>query len=223
MTLSDIGNSVFNGPSVTLFCLTPSTDCCSSSETPNADTVIREWYIPDGSLLSTASTAFTRGQVSSAVSLNRVSSGASPTGVFRCELPDASGTSQSLYVGIYSEHDGETSDCTKCSMIDSALTCTGSPTITSLLFDRNSTTLTCTSTGGPPTTVTWMKDGVPVNESVYQQSQRVVHTESATYKSILFNGDITNFVGTFTCGVHNARGSAFETSELNGELGSFTV
>ena len=107
VTLSDIGN---RGPSVTLYCLTLSTDCCSPSETPNADTV-REWYLPDGSLLSTANTAFTRGQVSSAVSLNRVSSGASPTGVFRCELPDASGTSQSLYVGIYPEHDGETCDC----------------------------------------------------------------------------------------------------------------
>ena len=46
--------------------------------------------------------------MSSAVSLNRAGSGASQTGVFRCDLPDASGTSQSLYVGIYPEHDGET-------------------------------------------------------------------------------------------------------------------
>ena len=105
MTLSDIGSS---GPSVTLYCLTPSTDCCSSSETPNADTVIREWYLPDGSLLSTAST-FTRGQVSSAISLNRGFSGL--PGVFRCDLPDASGTSQSMYVGIYPESAGETYDC----------------------------------------------------------------------------------------------------------------
>ena len=106
-------------------------------------------------------------------------------------------------------------------MIDSELTCTGSPTITSLLFDRNSTTLTCTSTG-PPTTVTWMKDGVPVNESVYQQSQTVVHTENATYKNVLFNDNITNFVGTFTCEVSNARGSAVRSLELIGELDNCT-
>ena len=104
-------------------------------------------------------------------------------------------------------------------MVDRAFTNTGSPSITSLLFDRNSTTLTCTSTGGPPTTVTWMKDGVPVNVSVYQQSQRVVHTENATYKNILFKNDITYFVGTFICEVSNARDSAVRSLELNGELG----
>ena len=39
--------------------------------------------------------------------------------------------------------------------------CPGSPSITSVLFDRDNTTLTCTSTGGPPTSVTWWKNGVP--------------------------------------------------------------
>ena len=82
-------------------------DCCSPSETPNADTV-REWYLPDGSLVSTTSITYTRGQVSSAVTLNCGSSGTSPsTGVFRCELPDASSTSQSVYVGIYPESAGK--------------------------------------------------------------------------------------------------------------------
>ena len=106
MSLYDIGtNSFFFGPSVTLFCLTPNTECCSSSETPSGDTV-GEWYLPDGSLLSTADTAFTRGHNASAVSLNH-HSGMSPTGVFRCDVPDASGTSQSVYVGIYPYSDGE--------------------------------------------------------------------------------------------------------------------
>ena len=101
-----IGNSFFFGPSVTLFCLTPNTECCSSSETPSGGT-IGEWYLPDGTLLSTAGTAFTRGHVASAVTLNRLFSGTSPTGVFRCDVPDASGTSQSVYIGIYRESDGE--------------------------------------------------------------------------------------------------------------------
>ena len=65
-----------------------------------------EWYLPDGALLSTAGTAFTRGHVASAVSLNRRSSGTSPTGLFRCDVPDASGTSQSIYIGIYAESAG---------------------------------------------------------------------------------------------------------------------
>ena len=86
-----------------------------------------------------------------------------------------------------------------------------------MLFDRDNTTLTCTSTGGPPTSVTWRKNGVPVNNSLYQQSQRVVDTETATYENILFNV-ISKFVGTFSCEVGNVRGTAEDTVELNGGL-----
>ena len=87
--------------------------------------------------------------------------------------------------------------------------------ITSLLYDRN-TTLTCTSTGGPPTTVTWRKNGILVDDSVYERSQRLVFSENSTYENILFNDNITNFVGSFTCEVSNVRGSFEETVELNG-------
>ena len=45
--------------------------------------------------------------MSNAVSLNRAGSGASPTGMFRCDLPDDSDTSQSVYVGIYPESAGK--------------------------------------------------------------------------------------------------------------------
>ena len=89
-----------------LFCLTPSLECCSDSETLNAANVTREWYLPDGRLVSSASTVFSREQVSSAVSLFR-NGGTSLTGVFRCEIPDTSGTSQDVYVGIYPQNDGE--------------------------------------------------------------------------------------------------------------------
>ena len=128
-------------------------------------------------------------------------SGTSPTGVFHCQIPDASGTSQNIYVGIYPESD-----------------VIGIPSITSVRLDRNTTTLTCTSTGGPPTTVTWRKNGTLVDDSLFQQSQRVVDTENATYENVLFNDDITNFKGIFTCEVSNARGTNQETMELNGGL-----
>ena len=94
----------------------------------------------------------------------------------------------------------------------------GSPSIISMVFDRNLTTLTCTSTGGPPTTVTWRKNGVLVNESLFQQSQRLVDAESATFENILFNNDVSNFVGTFTCAVSNVRGTNGVTVELNGKF-----
>ena len=112
MTLTDIGD-IFNGPA--LFCLTPSTDCCSAAETPNEAIVTREWYLPDGTVLSSAGTAFSREQVSSAVSLYR-NGATSPTGVFRCDVPDASGTSQSIFVGVYPLTDGMSSRYLKFSV-----------------------------------------------------------------------------------------------------------
>ena len=94
-------------------------------------------------------------------------------------------------------------------------TCAGSPSITSLLFDRNSTTLTCTSTGGPPTTVTWKRNGVLVDDSLYQQSQTVVDSETATYENMLFSDSITDFAATFTCQVNNVRTTLLETLEIS--------
>ena len=101
--MTDIGSSLFMSA---LFCLTPSLECCSDSETPNAASVTREWYLPDGTQVSSVGTVFSREQVSSAVALYR-SGGTSLSGVFGCEIPDASGTSQNIYVGIYPQGDGE--------------------------------------------------------------------------------------------------------------------
>ena len=104
VTVNDIGIKNFNGPA--LYCLTPSTECC---ETPSEANVTREWYLPDGRQLSSADTIFTREQVSSAVSLYRIrDGGTSPTGVFRCDVPDSSGSSRNIYVGLYPQTHGET-------------------------------------------------------------------------------------------------------------------
>ena len=92
-----------------------------------------------------------------------------------------------------------------------------------MVFDRNLTTLTCFSTGGPPTTVTWRKNGVLVNESLYEQSQRLVDAVTATYENVLFNDDVANFVGAFICEVSNVRGTNEVTVELNGLLYSIHI
>ena len=57
-----------------------------------------------------------------------------------------------------------------------------------------------------------------VNTSLYEQSQRLVDAESATYENVLFNDDVASFVGTFTCEVSNVRATVpvQETVELNG-------
>ena len=76
--------------------------------------------------------------------------------------------------------------------------------------------LTCTSTGGPPTTVTWRKNGVLVNDSVYQQSQIVLNTTTATYENILYSDHIEDLVGSFTCRVINSQGNNSMTISSNG-------
>ena len=50
-----------------------------------------------------------------------------------------------------------------------------------------------------------MVDGEPVNSSLYEQNQRLLDAESAMYESILFNDNIANFVGNFTCEISNIR------------------
>ena len=40
--------------------------------------------------------------------------------------------------------------------------------------------------------------------------------ESATYENVLFNENVANFVGAFTCEVSNVRDAVEEIVELNG-------
>ena len=105
VTVTDIGTSFFSSA---LFCLTSSLECCSDSETPNAASMTREWYLPDGSAVTSVNSPFTKTRVSSAVSLHTSDPfTTAESGVYRCEIPDASGTSQDIYVGIFPLGDGE--------------------------------------------------------------------------------------------------------------------
>ena len=195
MTLNEIGED-----SASLFCLTNKTDCCRSSDTPQGIVVIGHWYFPNGSSVKNTISGdnMYRDRGPSFVRLQRRNN-AQTTGVFHCEVPDASGTSQSLYVGVYPVN-------------------SGSPSITSLVYNPSTLTLTCTSTGGPATTVTWRKNGavVEVDGTTYDQSQRVVDTRTATYDNVLSSADIANFVGMFSCSVNNSRGGSDRSAALNG-------
>ena len=91
----------------------------------------------------------------------------------------------------------------------------GSPSVTSLLFDRNTTALVCTSTGGPPTTVTWRRnDALVADGSLYWQTQIAMDSVTATYENILGADEIKDFTGTFTCEVSNIRGVDQRTLSL---------
>ena len=104
VTLSDIGEDSFS-----LLCYTNNTQCCRYRYYPSARYTIREWYFPNGTNVNVkgAQGDFYRTRGSSVVRLNRRNSTMIPTGVFRCEIPDANETNRSIYVGVYPQEDGK--------------------------------------------------------------------------------------------------------------------
>ena len=97
----------------------------------------------------------------------------------------------------------------------------GAPNITKITFDRESRTLTCTSTGGPATTVTWTKNGAVITPSTtHQQTQMIANTTEGIYQNTLtiaqsVTGD--NLYGLYSCTVENSRGSSNRTTYIYGK------
>ncbi len=77
--------------------------------------------------------------------------------------------------------------------------------VSSVIYNVSTGIITCTSTNGPATHVTWSR----TDSLSYEQSQRIVSMEDATYLNylIITSSDITKYTGSFVCTVSNARGS----------------
>ena len=84
----------------------------------------------------------------------------------------------------------------------------GSPTISNVTLSGDSKTLTCTSTGGPATTVVWRQNCIIIqqNNTNYVQNQVVTSTLTATYDNTLEISNATGSNGVYTCSVGNSRG-----------------
>ena len=98
----------------------------------------------------------------------------------------------------------------------------GAPNVTGLTFDRESRTLTCTSTGGPATTVTWTKDGAVITpNTTHQQTQMIVDTVEGIYQNTLTIAQSVaerNIYDTrYNCMVENSRGKSNRTMYLYGK------
>ena len=97
----------------------------------------------------------------------------------------------------------------------------GSPNVTNLSYEEQSRTLTCTSTGGPATNVTWRRDGIVITlNDTHQQTKRVVDSVNGTYQTVLtINSSVgqDDIVGTYTCTVENDRGESSQTVVVSGE------
>ena len=67
-------------------------------------------------------------------------------------------------------------------------------------------TLNCTSTGSPPTNLTWTKDGqVITSDNNYEVIQTLRNGVTTTYDNILkVHSQLSEIVGTYTCMIDNS-------------------
>ncbi len=91
VNITDIGDSVAGGDA--LLCLTDNTNCCSGPD--------GEFYYPDGTDVGfSISNSLYRNRGEGVARLNRRNGATSPLGRYRCDIPDASGTTRSVYINI---------------------------------------------------------------------------------------------------------------------------
>ena len=87
--MSDIGED-----NDALLCMTDRSDCCDGSR-------VGEFYYPDNTAVGFSSTnSLYRNRGPQVVRLNRRGNALSPTGVYRCQIPDSIGRMQNIYINI---------------------------------------------------------------------------------------------------------------------------
>ena len=79
----------------------------------------------------------------------------------------------------------------------------------------------CTTTGSPPTTVSWMRNGDELTTSVgagrYTSSQTVIDRPSSTYDNVLtIKGSYEDAVGDYSCDISNSLGATSANKTING-------
>ena len=190
MLRTDIGNGKSS-----LQCTTASTTCCTN--TP-PEMRAGDFYLPGGGmvmLLGTTTNGYYRTRGTRHIRLNRQSAG-TITGQFRCEVPDASGTTVNLFINV-----GTCVGCcvlliTGSYMFYVAVDITVSITAVSGTNTAGETySLECSVTVTESTdqpTITWLD---PMNNPV--PSEMVTTTGSMS--TLTFNPLSASHAGTYTC------------------------
>ena len=79
--------------------------CFTNSDT--ASNRVGSWYFPDGSeVTQSGSDGFVRNRGRSFVSLTSSGSAISPSGLYRCVIPDSNGQEVTLFASIYQNGEG---------------------------------------------------------------------------------------------------------------------
>ena len=81
-------------------------------------------------------------------------------------------------------------------------------------------TITCTTTGSPPTTASWTRNGIELTTSEkgkYTSSQIVIDRTSSTFDNVLtIKGSYADAVGDYSCDIVNSLGLITANKTITG-------
>ena len=97
VTITDIGEDIHSA----LLCITSNINCCESDESSAV------WSLPNGTSANINGLSFYQNGGSSVLRLFRRSGAISPSGIFQCQIHDASGALRHIYIGVFSSNAGE--------------------------------------------------------------------------------------------------------------------
>ena len=222
MDISQVGNNYYYD---SVQCHTDLSTCCSNDQGSHRG----DWYFPDGDILPFPSVynppPIFESRQAQRVDLCR-NSGTEPNGIYHCDIETAAvngdGMRETVYMGLYTSDGGTEENISPVNIIaqfvlgNVAISGDMHVTVNSdLNGDSPQFTLTCISTGGPATTVTWTRDSAT---TVTEGTETVLdNPETAQYTHTL---NVTGRrPGTYTCNVSNNKPSSDSaTITLNGNL-----
>ena len=173
---------------------------CHTNRPPDGAHSGGDWLAPDGNrVFDTDVPGVTRNRAAMVVRLRRTS-GDPPEGIYRCTIDDAL-TPQIVHVGLYNTGGGIASALQiSFSMSNNTgrIMVSTLPPYSDLSGPTPQFTLTCISTGGPATTVTWTRNSITVtegNETVLDDPETAQYTHTLTVTT----------GGEYTCTVSNNK------------------
>ena len=198
-------------PGNTVRCHTDLNTCCNSSQGIHRG----DWYFPDGGrlIVTIGGSDIYESRGVQRVDVHRSNNASSPSGIYHCDIPtvDVHNNTDLLvrdtvYVGLYSS--GGNSVIIMYALLLYVLPFLGDVTILIVMYhyiDGSQFTITCISTGGPATTVTWTRDSVTVTEG----TETVLDNSTTAQYTHTLTGDI---VGNYACTVANNKPSTDSAS-----------
>ena len=208
MDLSLVGDELDGDDSDTVKCHTDLDTCCAGEQGFHRG----DWYFPGGTQLP-FSGDISEDRNSQLVDLRRKNNANSPVGIYRCDIAtnavhddtDINVRDSPVYVGLYTTSGG-TFAISIVIPIDILLSNSGDITISgSVTYDSDQFTLTCISTGGPATTVSWTRDNAELTEgteTVLNDPVTAQYTHTLTI----------SLAGVYTCTVANSKPSSASAS-----------